>query len=134
MPVGDQAVLRVLRGNQVLALTVNLNPAPDKPAPHITEIEGRTPLSGAVVGNLSPALADEYNINLFGNGVVILRIRRGSAANRLDFRPGDIVRLINNQLIQNVDDLQGSLGGQRNEEWRIRIERNGKGLDFVFRG
>ena len=65
---------------------------------------------------------------------MILRIRRGSAANRLDFRPGDIVRLINNQLIQNVDDLQGSLGGQTNEEWRIRIERNGKGLDFVFRG
>lgn len=134
LPVGDQAVLRVLRGNQVLALTVNLNPAPDKPAPDITEIEGRTPLSGAVVGNLSPALADEYNINPFGNGVVILRIRRGSAANRLDFRPGDIVCLINNQLIQNVDDLQGSLGGQTNEEWRIRIERNGKGLDFVFRG
>lgn len=134
LPVGDQAVLRVLRGNQVLALTINLNPPPDEPAPDITEIEGRTPLSGAVVANLSPALADEYNVNPFGKGVVILRIRRGGVANRLDFRPGDIVRLVNSQLIKNVDDLKGALSATGTDEWRIRIERGGKGFDFVFRG
>lgn len=134
LPIKDQAVLRVLRGNQVLALTINLNSAPDTPAPDITEIEGRTPLSGALVANLSPALAEEYNVNPFGKGVVILRIRRGGVANRLDFRPGDIVRLINSQLIKNVDELQGALGGKTKEEWRIRVERGGKGFDFVFRG
>jgi len=134
LPVGDQAVLRVMRGNTVEAITINMQPAPDTPAPNITELDGRQPLSGAVVGNLSPALAEDYNIDPFGEGAAILRIRRGGIANRLDFRPGDIVRLINDVKIGSVADIKNAVKDTAAGEWRIRVERGGRPLDFVFRG
>lgn len=134
LPVGDRAVLRVMRGPDVIPLNVDMHPAPNKPAPDTTELKGRHPLSGSVVANLSPALAEEYNIDPFGKGVVILRIRRGGIANRLDFRPGDIVRQINGAQIPSVDSLEETVRGEGQAEWRIRVERAGKTFDFVFRG
>jgi serine protease Do len=134
LPVGDQAVIRVMRGNTVVPITIDMQPAPDTPAPDTSELEGRHPLSDAVVANLSPAMAEEYNIDPFGEGVVILRIRRGGIADRLDFRPGDIVRRINKASVMSVDDLRTALEGNEGGEWRIRVERKGKTFDFVFRG
>lgn len=134
LPVGDQAVVRVMRGNKFVPLTVKLAAAPKDPAPDINELDGHHPLSGAVVANLSPALAEEYNVNPFDEGVVILRIRRGGIANRLDFRPGDMLRLVNGNHILNVSDLREAVGERSDGEWKIRIERGGETLDFVFKG
>ncbi|MBO6521023.1 MAG: Do family serine endopeptidase [Rhodospirillales bacterium] len=134
LPVGDRAVLRVMRGQNVLPITVEMQPAPDTPEPDTTELEGRNPLSGSVVANLSPALAEEYNIDPFGDGVVILRIRRGGIANRLDFRPGDIVRQINGIGVPSVTKLEEIVRDEAKAEWRIRVERAGQTFDFVFKG
>ena len=134
LPNGDRAVLRVLRGNTVVPLTVELKPAPETPAANITELEGRHPLAGTVIGNVSPALADQYNIDPFSDGVVILRIRRGGIANQLDFRPGDFVRAINGEKVMTVDALKKLVDKKVGEEWHISVERAGKTFDFVFRG
>lgn len=134
LPVGDQAVLRVMRGQEVVPITIDMQPAPDTPVPDTTELSGRHPLADSVVANLSPALAEEYNVDPFGEGVVILRIRRGGIANRLDFRPGDIVRQVNAAKVMSVEDLENAVQGEEKDEWRIRVERAGKTFDFVFRG
>jgi C-terminal processing protease CtpA/Prc len=115
-------------------LTVELKPAPETPAANITELEGRHPLAGTVIGNVSPALADQYNIDPFSDGVVILRIRRGGIANQLDFRPGDFVRAINGEKVMTVDALKKLVDKKVGEEWHISVERAGKTFDFVFRG
>lgn len=134
LPIGDRAVLRVLRGNTVVPLTVELKTAPEMPPANITELDGRHPLAGTVIGNVSPALAEQYNIDPFSEGVVILRIRRGGIANRLDFRPGDIVRAVNGEKVMAVDELKKLVDKKVGEEWRISVERAGKTFDFVFRG
>ncbi len=134
LPVGDQAVLRVMRGKTVEALTIDMQPAPDTPAADETELNGRHPLGDTVVANLSPALAEANNIDPFDEGVVILRMRRDGIAARLDFRPGDIVRQVNNAKIASVEDLKTAVSGEAKGEWRIRVERRGKTFDFVFRG
>lgn len=134
LPVGDQAVLRVMRGQAVEALTIDMQPAPGMPSPNETELKGRHPLGDTVVANLSPALAEANNIDPFNEGVVILRMRRGGIAARLDFRPGDIVRQVNASQIASVKDLEEAVSGEPKGEWRIRVERRGKTFDFVFRG
>lgn len=134
LPVGDQVVLRIMRAGQIQPLTIDLQPPPEIPAAEETELEGRNPLAGAVVGNLSPYLAERNGLNPFEEGTVILRIRRGGVADRLDFHPGDIVRRVNGNDIKQVRDLRGVLEKSTAKEWQIRVERSGKPFDFVFRG
>lgn len=134
LPIGDQVVLRIMRGAKVMPLTIDLQPPPEIPAADTTELEGRNPLAGAVVGNLSPYLAERNGLNPFEEGTVILRIRRGGVADRLAFHPGDIVRRINGTDIKHVQDLRGVLDNATTTEWQIRVERGGKPYDFVFRG
>ena len=54
-------------------------------------IKARSPLTGAKVGNLSPALADELRLDPSAEGVVVLEITNGSPAQRLGFQRGDVV-------------------------------------------
>ena len=131
LPVGDQVVLRVWRGNKTLALNLKLEAAPEIPKRNIKALDGEQPLQGAQVANMSPALADELDLGLFFDGVFILAIKRGSPANRLGFQRGDIVRSVNGKNTPNVKKLIKVLG-QTVERWRISIERAGKMRDLVI--
>ena len=86
-----------------------------------------------MVANLSPAIAERHNLNPFNSGVVILKIRRGGVADRLKFHPGDIVRQINGHDVARVSDI-GDAVKDGGAEWRIRVERDGKPYDMIFRG
>jgi len=131
LPVGDQAVLRIFRGGQTKALNLPLMAPPEVPLRDIQDLGGEQPLRGARVANLSPALADELDIDPFQNGVFILAIQRGSAANRLGFRRGDFVRVINGKPVSDVQSLI-ELVGLSSERWRITVERDGKQRDLVI--
>lgn len=134
LPVGERAVLRVKRGDTVLPLSVDLESAPANPEPDQTELSGRHPFSGAVVANVSPALAEQHSLNPFDTGVAILAIRRGSIADRLDFQPGDILSSVNQRRFETVAEMRDYLSAEQAEEWRVEIMRRGQRLQFVFRG
>lgn len=134
LPVGDRAVLRVRRGGTIIPLTVDLLPAPSTVEPDLTELAGKHPLVGAVVANLSPAIAEEHQLDPFNLGVVVLQIRRGSVADRLEFRPGDIVQLVNDIEVESVESLRELVRAEGVSEWRIRVGRSGRSFDLVFRG
>ncbi|MEX2642838.1 MAG: PDZ domain-containing protein [Acetobacterales bacterium] len=93
----------------------------------------RSPLAGAVVANLSPALADELSLDPFGSGVIVLRVRPDSIARRLGFRPGDIVRGVNGGAVSRVPELLEALK-QPVQDWRIEIERDGQRVALQVRG
>ena len=61
-PVGGTAQLGILRGGRALIVAVALQTAPELPRDEIT-IRSRSPFSGAKVANLSPALADELQLD-----------------------------------------------------------------------
>ena len=73
---------------------VALRTAPETPREEIT-IRARSPFSGATVANLSPALADELQLNNADRGVVILDVADGSYASNLGFKRGDIIVSVN---------------------------------------
>ena len=85
-PLGGTAKLDLLRGGRTTAVTVALRTAPDRPRDEVT-IRARTPLGGARVANLSPALADEMGLDNTDTGVVIIDIEDGSLAEQLQLPP-----------------------------------------------
>ncbi len=132
LAVGEEARLTVLRKGRETVVEVPLVPPTEEPPRNVTEIGGRTPLAGSVVANLNPALAEELGIAATRPGVIVLRVRRGGLAQRLNIRPGDRVLEVNGHRIGRVRDLQAALDRPPRDGWRIKLEREGEVVTLVI--
>jgi serine protease Do len=123
--LGDRARVELWRKGRTKTVTLPLVQAPETPPRNETLLGGRQPLAGAVVVNLSPALAEEIDRPGAWEGVIVLKIRRGSLAHRLGVRAGDIVVAVNRTEVKRVRDLQAALNRPA-ERWEITLNRNGR--------
>ena len=126
------ARLAVLRRGRQLEVALPLERAPELPPRDETRLDGRQPLAGSVVANLSPALAEEIGLERW-SGVIVMHVVRRGVARRLGFRPGDIIRSIEGERVQSVDHLVELVRGPR-DRWRIVLERGGRSLSVEVPG
>ncbi len=131
-PLGGSARLGIVRAGQELAATVALQTAPDLPREEIT-IRSRSPFSGVKVANLSPALADELQIQNIDSGVVVLDVDNGSYASNLGFQRGDVIEEVNGRRITVTKELDAA-AKTPSGAWRIIIVRRGQKISAVFGG
>jgi Do/DeqQ family serine protease len=124
LAVGTTAKINVIRKGEAVDLSVPLIAPPDTPAAQETVLDGKQPLNGALIGNLSPALSEELGIQEW-RGVAIMKIKRGSYADRFGMRPGDLLVKINDTRIENVGDAVTALAPAVGK-WSITVSRNGK--------
>ena len=127
LPVGDSATLNLIRKGQPIDLSVSLIAPPGQPASE-TLLRGKQPLSGALVINLSPATADDLNINAW-DGVAIVKLKRGSISDRVGFEAGDIITKVNNKEIKTAAGL-ADLMASTPAPWTITVNRGGKVKTF----
>lgn len=127
LPVGDSATLNLIRKGQPIDLSVSLIAPPGQPA-NETLLKGKQPLSGALVINLSPATADDLNINAW-DGVAIVKLKRGSISDRVGFEAGDIIAKVNNKEIKTAAGL-ADLMASTPAPWTITVNRGGKVKTF----
>jgi Do/DeqQ family serine protease len=131
-PLGGTAQLGALRAGRELKAAVALKTAPETPRDEIT-IRSRSPFSGAKVANLSPALADELQLQNVDSGVVILDVDNGSYASNLGFQRGDVVEEVNGERIAKTQDLD-RITKAPSASWRIEVIRGGQKISAVFNG
>jgi Do/DeqQ family serine protease len=131
-PLGGTATLGALRDGRELSVKVALQSAPTTPRDEIT-IHSRSPFSGAKVANLSPALADELQLESADEGVVILDVDSGSYASNLNFQRGDVIVSVNGEHIGKTRDLEQATSTP-NRSWRIVIRRGGQQISAVING
>jgi serine protease Do len=116
---GDMARFRYLRNGAPREATVRVSLPPDTGRDEAVLV-GRHPLQGVRVSNITPALAEELQIDAFARGVVLVAAEGGVPAARLGFRPGDIVREVNGRPVDNVATLRRLMEAQR---WDIVVQR-----------
>jgi serine protease Do len=102
--------IRVIRAGKELVFDMKLAPPPEDPPRDKSQLEGRQPLSGASVANMSPAVADELGLVEWRPGVIVTEITPGSYAGRF-IRPGDMILGINGQDVKNVAELKKRITG-----------------------
>lgn len=130
--VGKTARLEVLSRGMKRLISVKLEAAPaDAPTDELT-IEGKSPLAGAVLANLTPRLADKLRIPSDTKGVVITEVYRNSPANRSGMRPGDIILEVNGTPLENARQA-AELVSKPAALWRIKINRGGAIIRQFFR-
>lgn len=128
--IGETAELRVLSRGKKKTLMLELTPPPEIPPRDLRNLKGNHPLSGTVVANMSPALADELGVENFEDGVFILRIDGRGFASRLGLRVGDKILAVNRDDIDSTATLEAVLT-KRVDSWTIAIKRGGKVMKLV---
>ncbi len=130
--IGEEVTLSVWRNGRERAVTMRLIAPPEVPPRNVTLLEGRHPLHGARIANLSPALVEELGLQGQPRGVIVLAVARRSPAAQLGLQPGDILVQINERRIRLVRDVTATVAA-RAEAWEIAIERDNRILKVRVR-
>jgi Do/DeqQ family serine protease len=128
--LGQKSSVTIMRKGKRKPLSFNVQQPPEVPRQNLTELKGPHPLSGAVVANMSPALADELDLAAFHRGVIVMKLRRGGSAIQF-FQPGDMILKINNRKAATVSTLKKIMTDSVSE-WRIQLMRNQKTMNVVI--
>ncbi|MGJ3232194.1 MAG: DegQ family serine endoprotease [Oceanicaulis sp.] len=131
--IGQDASLTVLRDGEPLELEVDARPAPGDASGDRLAVDGRNPLSGAELVELSPAFNEENGIDPFTRGVVVLDVGRRSAADYFGFQPGDRLIALDGEPVETLSDAEAvleALDGAR--RWPVEIERRGDRFSRVL--
>jgi Do/DeqQ family serine protease len=132
MAVGSEAKLEIMRGGKKEAMSFKLIAPPEVPVRDETMVKGNNPLAGAVIANMSPALAEETGLRGVERGVVVLKVSGGAAAG-LGFRVGDVLLKINNVDVGSVKDATVALQKPA-ASWRLSIRRGSEVVSLMVGG
>jgi S1-C subfamily serine protease len=125
--LGGVAALTVQRGGKSLVLSLKLAAAPETPPREAIRIKSRSPFQGALVMNVSPAVAEELSLEGVSEGVVVADVAEGSLAANFGVQKGDVVLEVNGEKIATTRDLE-SASAQRARAWDLTISRGGEAI------
>lgn len=131
--VGDEVRLSVRRPKSEHEITLVLELPPEVPPRNEHILEGRHPIAGATVVNLSPAVAEEMGRDHFEEGVVIRAIASGSPAHRLSFQIGDVIFAVNKVEVKSVAHVR-ELTNKSAPQWTITVRRDGRLFSLTVAG
>jgi Do/DeqQ family serine protease len=123
--VNGQTGLTVLRDGQRRNLRVTLAPAPETRPRDPVRLRGRTPLSGTTLMNMSPAVAEELQLDVSSEGVAVAELDDGGIAARVGFQKGDQILAIDGKRISSTREVERMLrdGGPY---WEVTVSRGGR--------
>lgn len=130
---GETVKMHVRKGGKTMDVAVKLDLPPENPPRQLTTIAGRSPMTGAKVENLSPAVALELQMNDSAKGVVIVSTQSGTPSDGYGFQAGDIIRSVNGVTINRVGDLTRALEGA-NGQWNMVVDRDGRQMRLSVSG
>ncbi len=131
--IGNTAKLGIVRDGKQYATTISLQAAPETVPRDSTDITGSSPLAGATVVNLSPAVADEMLFTGKPSGVIVTDVSGDSRAAVAGLRRGDVVVDLNGVPIDSTRTL-ARVAGQDTSFWQVTINRDGQVIRQAFRG
>ena len=128
-PLGGTASLSVRRGGKTVILPVKLKAAPETAPRGVVRLSTRSPLQGAQVENLSPAVLDELSLDAgalgVAEGVIVADVTGGTPAAEFGLQKGDVVLGVNGAQIHETRDLVAATA-QKARSWDLVIVRGGQ--------
>lgn len=128
-----QTNFTVLRGGSRNTVQVRLSSPPETRPREALRVRNRSPFSGATVANMSPALADEFQLEVSSDGVAVTEVEQGSPAMRVGLQKGDIILAINRERVKTSKDVE-RLTRAGAQLWEISINRGGQVMTSVLGG
>lgn len=124
---GDLVNVRYWRSGSLREMTTRIALPPDQGRDEGV-IAGDNPMQGAKVANITPALADEMQLDLMAKGVIVTAVERASQATRFGIQPGDIVRQLNGNSVTSAAQLRRGLAAA--DAWLMAFQRGDRILQL----
>ncbi len=124
--IGDSTRIGLIRNGTETSLEVQLRGAPDSTRREMAVIDGSSPLKGATLATLTPAIAEELGVDAYAEGVAVVDVATDTPAEKYDFQRGDILRAANEKPIRRVADVEQILRNARTAI--VEIDRDGDTL------
>jgi Do/DeqQ family serine protease len=128
-PIGGLASLTVVRGGKRLVLPMKLEGPPETIPRDAVRLKSRSPLQGAEVENLSPAVVAELSLGAgalgVSQGVVVSDVAADTPAAQFGVQKGDVILALNGTPIRNTRDLVAATA-ERARAWDLTISRGGQ--------
>jgi serine protease Do len=128
--IGQTVPVAILRHGErkTLEVTVEEMPASERVA---NLPESATPW-GLAVADITPKLRQRYDLEQ-SSGVVVTEVKRGSVADEAGIRPGDVVREVDHEPVDNVQDYEKVLAKTGNApQVLLLLQRQGQSLFVVL--
>jgi len=119
-------------GSVGIGFAIPINMARDIMQQLITHGEVKRGLIGAQAQDISPDLAQAFNLPNGTGGAVITQVSPSSAADKAGLKAGDIVIEINGKAVKHASDLRNFIGLLRvGKKVELKIKRDGKTHSLV---
>lgn len=116
-----------VRDGRTRTARVRVDTPQEMPERDERELDGIHPFNGASVVNMSPALGEELGFDPYLSGVMVLKVRRGSAANYNRLRPGDFILNVNDTEVASTRQLESLLLSESVDAvWDVQVDRDGR--------
>lgn len=119
MNPGTTLNLKVNRKGQIISIPVTLGTASDNLATGGSIIQKL----GMEIDNLSPELSKQLGYTQKEEGVVITKIKPGSAAAVAGLRPGFLIQAVNHKKVTNVNEFNEALGQPENKRILLLVRQ-----------
>ena len=133
LPLGGTAQLTLWRNGEERSAAVAVRTAPEDPPRALVELSGSNPLAGATVANLSPAVAEELNIDRVPSGVAVVTVKPSSPAQRIGLQTGDRIISVNGEAVSSTSVLRKQMS-RRAGQWQIVIGRGEQRFNLSIGG
>jgi serine protease Do len=109
LPVGAVAKITVWRKGQTMTFDAAIAKRDDARVASRAQPQEKQPELGIRVSELTPEIAERFNLN-DTTGVVVMEVAPDSQASEAGIRVGDIIKEINHRAIESVDDFGEAVG------------------------
>ncbi|MBT9288081.1 Do family serine endopeptidase [Prosthecodimorpha staleyi] len=130
-PIGGTAKISIIRQGKPMTVEVGLVAAPETVPRDERMIRAISPFQGAVVANLSPAVAEELRVPNALEGVVVKSVETGALAGRF-VQKGDVILEVNGTKIDSTKTLEKVTQSDPGS-WRVAVQRGGEVVRFAVR-
>ena len=130
-PVGDKTRITLMRGGEKKTLTAKVAKREEKES-LVSREDERSDALGLQVADLTNERAQQFGLDKDESGVLVIDVENGSRAEKAGVRVGDIIKGINRQKVDSLDDYSGVMKKADSEEaLHILILRRNEGLKAI---
>lgn len=127
--IGEKIKIVLVREGKRIEVELVTAPKPEKIIEAKGEIEEK--LLGIRVAEITPELRERYKIGKEEKGVVIVEVESGGPADRVGITPGDVIKGVNRERIENLSDFESAMSKVEPGETVLLRLRHGLWSMFV---
>lgn len=129
----SSTTISVLREGKAKDVKVTIGTMPEDTGERKREGRAESPW-GITVQNITPELAQKHGLDENESGVIITDLKQGTAAAEARLRPGDVVKEVNRQKIQNIRDYNQAVQKmKKGETLLLLVKRAGNTFYIAIR-